>query len=108
MLNRKNWPLLIPIAIGTLLVGSYFYVLHLERDRNQPPHDVLESVKQYFNNVTGSYILYEVVQFHKELDTYSAYKGGITTTRNDVTHHYTFYANAKTGEILDITENQTT
>ncbi|NHM93049.1 MULTISPECIES: hypothetical protein [Staphylococcus] len=108
MLNRKNWPLLIPIAIGTLLTGSYFYVLHLERDRNQPPHDVLESVKQYFNNVTGSYILYEVVQFHKELDTYSAYKGGITTTRNDVTHHYTFYANAKTGEILDITENQTT
>ncbi|ALN76691.1 hypothetical protein [Staphylococcus agnetis] len=108
MLNRKNWPLLIPIAIGTLLAGSYFYVLHLERDRNQPPHDVLESVKQYFNNVTGSYILYEVVQFHKELDTYSAYKGGITTTRNNVTHHYTFYANAKTGEILDITENQTT
>ncbi|MDG4942751.1 hypothetical protein OSX66_02490 [Staphylococcus agnetis] len=108
MLNRKNWPLLIPIAIGTLLAGSFFYVLHLERDRNQPPHDVLESVKQYFNNVTGSYILYEVVQFHKELDTYSAYKGGITTTRNNVTHHYTFYANAKTGEILDITENQTT
>lgn len=108
MLNKKNWPLLIPIAIGTLLAGSYFYILRLERDRNHTPHDVLETVKQYFNNVTGSYILYEVVEFQKGLETYSAYKGGITTSRNDVTHQYTFYANAKTGEILDITENQTT
>ncbi|PTF55647.1 hypothetical protein [Staphylococcus chromogenes] len=102
MFTKKIWPLMIPFAIGTLMAGSYFYVIRNENDKIKPPNTVLEKVKQYFHNVTGSFILYEPVSYHKNGVDYKAYKGGITTKRNDVIHQYTFYADSKTGEILDI------
>ncbi|UEX90935.1 PepSY domain-containing protein [Staphylococcus ratti] len=106
MFTKKNWPLIIPIAVGTLMAGSYFYVLRLENDKNIPPNEVLESVKQYFHNVTGSFILYETISYQKANTDYIAYKGGITTERNNIVHQYTFYVDAKTGAIIDIIENQ--
>lgn len=104
MFTKKNWPLLIPFAIGTLLAGSYFFVILNETVKVKSPNTVLEAVKQYFHNVTGSFILYETVTYSKNDINYTAYKGGITTKRNDINHQYTFYADAKTGEILDIIE----
>lgn len=104
MLSKKNWPLLIPITIGVVLAGSYFYVLNMNKQKYIPANKVIDSVKSYFKHVTGSYILYEPTTYRKFGIEYEVYKGGISAERNGEIYHYEFIADAYDGQIIDIIE----
>ncbi|WP_258007259.1 hypothetical protein [Staphylococcus sp. 17KM0847] len=101
---NKNWPLVIPIAIGVAMTGSYFYMLNKNKQNYYPADKVIDSVKAYFKNVTGSYIVYEPTTYRKFGIEYEVYKGGITAIRNNEVYHYTFIADAYDGQVIDIIE----
>ncbi|MGV3244232.1 hypothetical protein [Staphylococcus sp. 11261D007BR] len=104
MLVKKNWPLLIPITIGSLLTLSYFYILKKSTVHYYSPEQLIESVKSYFKNVTGSYIVYEPTTYQKFGIEYEIYKGGISAERNGQIYHYEFIADAYNGQVIDIFE----
>ncbi|EJO7156431.1 hypothetical protein NRV24_000514 [Staphylococcus pseudintermedius] len=104
MISKKNWPLLIPILILSLLAGSYFYALNMNKQKYISADKVIQSVNGYFRHVTGSYILYEPTTYRKFGIEYEVYKGGITAERHGKTFNYEFIADAYNGQIIDIIE----
>ena len=102
--TNKKWPLLIPITIGIIMTGSYFYTLNKNKQSYYPAEKVITSVKDYFQNVTGSYIVYEPTTYRKFGIEYEVYKGGVSAVRNGKTYHYTFIADAYNGQVIDIVE----
>ncbi|AVQ34566.1 hypothetical protein C7J88_03395 [Staphylococcus muscae] len=95
---------MIPITIGIIMTGSYFYTLNKNKQNYYPAEKVIESVKSYFQNVSGSYIVYEPTLYRKFGIEYEVYKGGISTTRQGKVMHYTFIADAYDGQVIDIIE----
>ncbi|UXR81787.1 hypothetical protein [Staphylococcus sp. IVB6214] len=102
--TKKKWPLMIPITIGIIMTGSYFYTLNKNKQNYYPADKVIDSVKDYFQNVSGSYIVYEPTLYRKFGIEYEVYKGGISTTRQGKVTHYTFIADAYDGQVIDIIE----
>ncbi|MCS4485317.1 hypothetical protein [Staphylococcus americanisciuri] len=101
---QKKWPLMIPITVGIIMAGSYFYTLSKNKQSYYPAEKVITSVKDYFQNVTGSYIVYEPTIYRKFGIEYEVYKGGISAMRNGKIYQYTFIADAYDGEVIDIIE----
>lgn len=101
---KKNWPLMIPITIGIIMTGSYFYTLNKNKQSYYPAEKVIESVKEYFQDVSGSFIVYEPTLYRKFGIEYEVYKGGISAIRNGKTYQYTFIADAYDGQVIDIIE----
>ncbi|MBI5974270.1 hypothetical protein [Staphylococcus canis] len=104
MFTKKDWPLLIPVAIGTALASSYFYVLNRNKSQYYPADKIIDSVRSYFKDVTGSYILYEPTIYQKFGIEYEVYKGGVSAERNGKVYNYEFIADAYNGQVIDIYE----
>ncbi|AVP37331.1 hypothetical protein DOS70_06065 [Staphylococcus felis] len=104
MLSKRNWPLLLPIAVGLALAGSYFYVLNMNKTHYYPAEKIIKSVRSYFKDVSGSYILYEPTTYRKFGIEYEVYKGGISAERNGKVYNYEFIADAYNGQVMDIFE----
>ncbi|EHJ08257.1 PepSY domain-containing protein [Staphylococcus simiae] len=96
---------IIPTIITLLVVIiSTVSIIQLINRKRYNPVKVLNEVKSYFMNVTGSYIVYEPF-VHPETDKYRlVYQGGITTIKHGNPIHYDFYADAYTGEVINIVE----
>lgn len=103
MFNKKNWCIIAAISF-IVSIGMLYLIKELYRKRTVNPDKVLGEVKTYFMHVAGSYIVQQPLQYNKAGQDYIVYQGGITTFKNDAYTYYDFYADARTGEILDIIE----
>ena len=103
MFNKKNWCIIATISF-IVSIGMLYLIKKLYRKRTVNPDKVLGEVKTYFMHVAGSYIVQQPLQYNKAGQDYIVYQGGITTLKNDTYTYYDFYADAHTGEILDIIE----
>ena len=103
MFNKKNWCIIATLSF-IVSIGMLYLIKKLYRKRTVNPDKVLGEVKTYFMHVAGSYIVQQPLQYNKSGQDYIVYQGGITTLKNDTYTYYDFYADAHTGEILDIIE----
>ena len=103
MFNKKNWCIIATLSF-IVSIGMLYLIKKLYRKRTVNPDKVLGEVKTYFMHVAGSYIVQQPLQYNKAGQDYIVYQGGITTLKNDTYTYYDFYADAHTGEILDIIE----
>ncbi|UIK44862.1 PepSY domain-containing protein [Staphylococcus epidermidis] len=65
---------------------------------------LLNEVKTYFREVKGSYIVQEPIVLENINQNQPIYQGGITVLKNDHLINYEFYADAVSGQIIDIIE----
>ena len=77
----------ISVALLTSIATITFIYFLREKNKIQNPSNVLKEAKSYFMNVKGSFI-----------------QGGITQIKNNQQVEYIFYADAKSGEIINIVE----
>ncbi|WP_436854142.1 hypothetical protein [Staphylococcus caeli] len=105
MLNKKNWFLILFISL-TAFVGSIYFYKRQNHLQYQDPEKITAEIKTYFMHVVGSYILKEPIAYKKSDTEYIVFQGGITTRHDDTLVYYTFYADAVSGEIIDICENE--
>lgn len=104
MLNKKNWIFILFISLTTI-IGIYYFYKRQTHLRYQDPEKLLSEVKTYFMNVAGSYILNETIAYKDSTDNNNiVFQGGITTQHNGKLTYYDFFADAKTGKIIDIIE----
>lgn len=101
MLNKKNWFILLLFFLTTIAGSIYFYKRR-KHIQYRDPEKITKEVKTYFMNVIGSYILKVPMTYTKSDSKIIAFQGGITTRNHNTLTYYDFYADAKTGEILDI------
>ena len=66
--------------------------------------ELLNEVKTYFREVKGSYIVQEPIVLENINHNQPIYQGGITVLKNDHLINYEFYADAVSGQIIDIIE----
>lgn len=103
MMTKLKYIIPTIIAVAIVIISTISIIQFINRKRYNPVK-VLNEVKSYFMNVKGSYIVYEPF-VHPETDKYRlVYQGGITTVKNGQNIHYDFYANAYTGEVINIVE----
>ncbi|SCS32342.1 hypothetical protein [Staphylococcus caeli] len=105
MLNKKNWFIILFISL-TAFVGSIYFYKRQFHMQYKDPDKITAEIKTYFMNVVGSYILKEPITYNKNGMDYNVFQGGITTRHDDTLVYYTFYADAISGEIIDICENE--
>lgn len=103
MLNKKNL-FIILIILLTSIVGVGLVFNNRKTRTYLNPEKVITEVKTYFMHVVGSYILNEPIHYKYENNELIVYQGGITTQHNGNITYYDFFANASTGEIIDIIE----
>ena len=103
MLNKKSWFFITIISLA-VIVGSIYFYKRQKQIQHQNPEKIVSEVKTYFMNVVGSYILNETIMYKNANDQLEAFQGGVTTLHNGKRIYFDFYANAKTGEVLDIIE----
>ena len=78
--------------------------IFLEKNKIQNPSNVLKEAKSYFMNVKGSFILHEPYVDDNLYPNRLIFQGGITQIKNNRQVEYIFYADAKSGEIINIVE----
>ena len=78
--------------------------IFLEKNKIQNPSNVLKEAKSYFMNVKGSFILHEPYVDDNLYPNRLIFQGGITQIKNNQQVEYIFYADAKSGEIINIVE----
>lgn len=103
MLNKKNRLIILFISLTTIVGATYFY----KRQKDLQYHDpdkIITEVRTYFMNVVGSYILNEPITYKKSDNNFIVFQGGITTQNNKALTYYDFFADAKSGEVIDILE----
>lgn len=103
MLNKKNLFIIIFILLASI-VGVSFAFNSRKNQRHLNPEKVIKEVRTYFMNVVGSYILNETIHYNHGDKVLVVYQGGITTQHNGNITYYDFFADASTGEIIDIIE----
>ncbi|AYU55506.1 hypothetical protein [Staphylococcus debuckii] len=102
MSRKKIW-LLIVLPI-TLLVSGVLVYLTILSTKKYDPFKLIEEVKSYFMNVTGSYIVSEPQPFEQDGIAYEVYRGGVTTENHGKVSNYEFVADATNGKIINIKE----
>lgn len=103
MMTKLKYIIPTIIAVAIVIISTISIIQFINRKRYNPVK-VLNEAKSYFMNVKGSYIVYEPF-VHPETDKYRlVYQGGITTIKNGQNTHYDFYADAYTGEVINIVE----
>ncbi|UDI78004.1 PepSY domain-containing protein [Staphylococcus taiwanensis] len=95
---------LIPLAFVFGITTTIVIYFIFENNKVKHPNKVLEDAKSYFMNIRGSYILHEPYLDNDLYPDKLIYQGGITQSKNNKIIEYIFYADAKTGEVLNIVE----
>ncbi|MHD0397430.1 hypothetical protein ACY2DA_06280 [Staphylococcus simulans] len=102
-MSRRKILLLIVLPILVLLSSLLAYLTFLGTKKYNP-QKLIEEVKSYFMNVTGSYIVSEPQPFEQDGIHYEVYRGGVTTKNHGKFSHYEFIADATNGKIINIKE----
>lgn len=104
-LNCKNISI---IGACTVVIISAGIVAYLAKKKYYNPDKLLNEVKTYFMDVKGSYIVHQPLNDPNINANRPVYLGGITATKNGQLVDYDFYADAYSGEVLNIIELLTT
>lgn len=91
------------VALSLTVISALALYRYLTRKRYNP-EKLLEEVKSYFMEVNYSYIIHEPFVHPQLNNNRLVYQGGISIIKNGSTIDYDFYADAYTGEVLDIIE----
>lgn len=102
-MSRRKILLLLVLPITALLSGVIVYLTILST-KKYSPFKLIEEVKSYFMNVTGSYIVSEPQPFEQDGIQYEVYRGGVTTENHGKVSNYEFIADASNGKIINIKE----
>ncbi|MGA4513408.1 PepSY domain-containing protein [Staphylococcus caledonicus] len=94
----------IPVALTLGLSTAIVFYFLFENNRVKDPGKILEEAKSYFMDKKGSYILHQPFVDDNLYSERLIYQGGITQNKHNKIIEYVFYADAKTGEILNIQE----
>lgn len=105
MLNKKKWLIILFISLTTIIGTTFFYIRQKDQ-RYQDSEKIVNEVRTYFMNVVGSYILNEPITYKNSDNSFIVFQGGITTQNNDKLTYYDFFADANSGEIIDIIEGE--
>lgn len=102
-LNKRSF--LLGTIVGIVL--GFIAKAFLDEKQNLSPEVALERVKTAFQRtapVSGSWIYIEPQSYEKNGLVYDVYRGGITRTIDDQQNQYEFYADVKTGVVIDVEE----
>lgn len=94
----------ISVALLTSIATIIFIYFLREKNKIQNPSNVLKEAKSYFMNIKGSFILHEPYVDDNLYANRLIFQGGITQSKNNQQVEYIFYADAKSGEIINIVE----
>ncbi|KAA1038401.1 hypothetical protein [Macrococcus equipercicus] len=97
---NKKWWIGSSIVVAALVIGYAFS----RRYRLLNPHQLLEDIKQKFNGVESSFIVYTPERYKRFGVETQIYRGGITTNFDDYKEEYEFIADAYTGQLIDCIE----
>lgn len=100
-LNCKN---ILIVGACTVVILSTGVIVYLNKKKFYNPDKLLEEVKTYFMDVKGSYIVQQPLNDPNINANKPIYLGGISATKNGKLVDYDFYADAYTGEVLNIIE----
>ena len=94
----------ISVALLTSIATITFIYFLRERIKSKILVMFLKEAKSYFMNVKGSFILHEPYVDDNLYPNRLIFQGGITQIKNNRQVEYIFYADAKSGEIINIVE----
>lgn len=97
-MNKKY--LLVTPLFAAAIVG----VLWSRRYQLQNPKLLLNDVKQKFNGVESSYITYTPERYKRFGVETEIYRGGLSTSFDDLKKDFEFIIDAYTGELIDCKE----
>lgn len=101
LFNYKNITITIfSITALASLSAAYYY----SKRKIYTAEHILKEVKTYFRKVTGSYIVHQPITLKHINHNQPIYQGGITTYQDGKFVDFEFYADAKSGKVLDIKE----
>ena len=78
------------------------------QEKDLPPEKALHRVKHQLKGklaIEGSWIQMVPEKLKKDKLEYTVYRGGITSKEDNVTKHYDFAVDSKTGTILELTRH---
>lgn len=106
MSKNKNNILAALILLSGTIIGVAT-ALFIKENRPQPAGKVLEKVKEQVKDqgkIEGSWIDYDVIEYHGFDSRPLVYFGGLTIQDQDQVKIYQFAADVYTGEIIDLVE----
>lgn len=92
------------LAFGTGVVIGYLAKTQVDKYQITSPEAVLEKVKDMYRKISpisGSWIYMKPEQVEKNGLNYSVYRGGITRNIDGENKQFEFYADIKTGTVID-------
>lgn len=92
------------LAFGAGIVVGYIAKQQMDKYQETTPEAVLERVKDTFRKsgpISGSWIYMKPEQIEKNSLTYTVYRGGITRNIDGENKQFEFYADVKTGMVID-------
>ncbi len=98
-MNKKWW--IGSSIVVTVLVLSYVFS---RRYRLKNPYQLLEDVKDKFNGVESSFIVYTPERYRKFGVETEVFRGGVTTNFDNYREEFEFIVDAYTGQLIDCLE----
>ncbi|SUM70633.1 peptidase propeptide and YPEB domain-containing protein [Staphylococcus saccharolyticus] len=104
MMKLVNLKRIAIMALSTAVLVSIISVIYLAKNKLYNAEQLLTEVKTYFRDVKGSYIVQQPIILNQINNNQPIYQGGITTYKNGKLIDYEFYADAYSGQVIDIIE----
>ena len=103
-MKSVNFKKITILFFSTAFLILIFSLIFLTKKKLYNAELLLNEVKTYFREVKGSYIVQEPIVLENINHNQPIYQGGITVLKNDHLINYEFYADAVSGQIIDIIE----
>ena len=104
VMKSVNFKKITILFFSTAFLILIFSLIFLTKKKLYNAELLLNEVKTYFREVKGSYIVQEPIVLEHINHNQPIYQGGITVLKNDHLINYEFYADAVSGQIIDIIE----
>lgn len=92
------------MTFTTTVIVFICAIIYLAKHKFYNAERLLEEVKTYFREVKGSYIVHQPIVLDNVNQNQPIYQGGITAYKHGELVEYEFYADALSGQVLDIIE----
>lgn len=104
MMKFFNFKGIAIVMLFVTLLTSLCLAFYLTKRKLYNADYLLKEVKTYFRNVKGSYIVHQPIVLNNVNHSQPIYQGGITAYKDGKLVDYEFYADASSGQVLDIIE----
>mgnify|MGYP006915366049 FL=1 len=104
MMKFFNFKGIAIVMLFITFITSLCLAFYLTKRKLYNANDLLKEVKTYFRNVKGSYIVHQPIVLNNVNHNQPIYQGGITAYHDGKLVDYEFYADANSGQVIDIIE----